>query len=120
MPDSDTLDLARKAAQAALAKKAFDIVIMDVSELTSFTDAFVICSTSSERHLDAVTDAVRSGLKTERKPHHIEGTPAGQWILMDFGDVIVHLFTEERRVYYNLEGLWSDARKIEVDDSTPA
>lgn len=113
MLDPDTLELVRTTAEAAHDKKAFDVTTLDVSELTSFTDAFVLCSTSSDRHLDAVADEIKRRLKSQRKPLHIEGSGQGQWVLIDFGEVIVHVFTEERRAYYNLEGLWGDASAIE-------
>jgi len=112
MLDSDTLELVHTAAMAADDKKAFDIIALDVSALTSFTDVFVLCSTSSDRHLDAVAEAIRRQVKPLRKPLNIEGTAGGQWVLMDFGEVIIHVFTEERRTYYNLEGLWGDAPQI--------
>ncbi len=114
MLDPDTLELVRNTTAAAHDKKAFDVTALDVSDLTSFTDAFVLCSTSSDRHLDAVATEIRKRLKAQRKPLHIEGSGGGQWILIDFGDVIVHVFTEERRAYYNLEGLWGDAPQIEA------
>lgn len=113
MLDSDTLELVREILAAAHGKKAFDITALDVSGLTSFTDVFVICSTSSDRHLDAVATEIRKSLKSQRKPLHIEGSGGGQWILIDFAEVIVHIFTEERRAFYNLEGLWGDAPEIE-------
>lgn len=113
MLDPDTLELVRNTTSAAHNKKAFDVTALDVSDLTSFTDAFVLCSTSSDRHLDAVADEIKRRLKSQRKPLHIEGSGGGQWVLIDFGDVIVHVFTEERRAYYNLEGLWGDASAIE-------
>ncbi len=113
MLDPDTLELVRNTTAAAHDKKAFDVTALDVSGLTSFTDAFVLCSTSSDRHLDAVAEEIRRRLKARRKPLHVEGGGGGQWVLIDFGDVIVHVFTEERRAYYNLEGLWGDAPLIE-------
>lgn len=112
MLDPDTLELVGNTTAAAHGKKAFDVTALDVSELTSFTDAFVLCSTSSERHLAAVADEIKRRLKSQRKPLHIEGSGGGQWVLIDFGEVIVHVFTEERRAYYNLEGLWGDAPLI--------
>ncbi len=113
MLDPDTLELVQEILAAAHDKKAFDISALDVSGLTSFTDVFVLCSTSSDRHLDAVATEIRKRLKSQRKPLHIEGSGGGQWILIDFADVIVHIFTEERRAFYNLEGLWGDAPLIE-------
>lgn len=119
MLDTDTTELVNQATAAAFDKKAFDVLALDVSEITSFTDAFVICSTSSDRHLDAVAEAVRKQLKPTRKALHSEGSGAGQWVLIDFGDLIVHIFTEERRSFYNLEGLWGDAPILEVSHSEP-
>ena len=113
MLDSDTLELVHGATAAAYDKKAFDILALDVSNLTSFTDVFVLCSTSSDRHLEAVADSIRRRVKPLRRPLNVEGAGGGQWILIDFGEVIVHVFTEERRIYYNLEGLWGDAPQIE-------
>ena len=114
MLDADTVELVREIVAAAHDKKAFEITALDVSGLTSFTDVFVLCSTSSERHLDAVAMEIRKRLKSRRKPLHIEGARGGQWILIDFAEVIVHVFTEERRAYYNLEGLWGDAPLVKA------
>lgn len=114
MLDPDTLELVRHATAAAHDKKAFDVTALDVSALTSFTDAFVLCSTSSDRHVDAVAEEIRRRLKSKRKPIHIEGAGGSQWVLIDFGELIIHVFTEERRAYYNLEGLWGDAAPIEA------
>lgn len=114
MLDSDTLELVRQITETAHDKKAFDITALDVSNLTSFTDVFVLCSTSSDRHLEAVADGIRRSVKTIRKPLNVEGKGGGQWILLDFGELIVHVFTEERRAYYNLEGLWSDSLLVDL------
>ena len=117
MLDHDTLNLVRLATIAAQDKKAFELAILDVSEVTSFTDAFVLCSTSSDRHLEAVAEAVQRSLRgNRRRPLHTEGGSGSQWILVDYGEVIVHVFTEERRAYYNLEGLWGDAPRLELKD----
>lgn len=117
MLDDDTLKLVRLATAAAQDKKAFELAILDVSEVTSFTDAFVVCSTSSDRHLEAVADAVlRTVRDHRRRPLHTEGGSGSQWVLVDYGEVIVHVFTEERRSYYNLEGLWGDARRLSPAD----
>ncbi len=117
MLDDDTLKLVRLATAAAQEKKAFELAILDVSEVTSFTDAFVLCSTSSDRHLEAVAESVRRNLRdNRRRPLHSEGGSGSQWILVDYGDVIVHVFTEERRAHFNLEGLWGDALRLELKD----
>lgn len=125
MLDDDTLNLVRLATTAAQDKKAFDVTVLDVSEVTTFTDAFILCSTTSERHLQAVTDALLRGLRdNRRRPLHTEGGSGVQWTLIDYGEIIVHVFTEERRTYYNLEGLWGDATRLTpadlgLDESTP-
>lgn len=111
--DADTLELMQAAAQAAAEKKAFEIVGLDLSGLTSFTDGFLLCSASSGRHLQAVADEVQRSLKRERKPLNVEAT-ADSWILLDYGDFILHLFTEERRAYYKLEALWGDAPHLDL------
>lgn len=117
MLDDSTLNLVRLATAAAQEKKAFELAILDVSKVTSFTDAFVLCSTSSDRHLQAVADAIQRSLRSNRRrPLHTEGGSGSQWILVDYGEVIVHVFTEDRRAYYNLEGLWGDAQRISPTD----
>ena len=101
---------ARQYAEAALERKAGDVVALDVSNLTSFTDAFVIASGTSDRHVKAVADAVverAHGLG--RKPLGVEGYETGEWVLIDLDDVIVHVFRGEKREHYDLERLWADA-----------
>jgi ribosome-associated protein len=117
MMDTDTLELVRTAATAIVDTKAFALNGYDVGGLTSYTDAFLIASTSSDRHLSAVADRVERSLRSVgRKSLHREGSPAGGWILIDYGEFIVHLFTEQRRGYYNLDSLWGDAASIDLDD----
>lgn len=112
--DADTLELLQTAALAAAEKKAFKILGLDLSGLTSFTDAFLLCSASSGPHLQAVADEIQRRLKHERKPLNLESS-ADSWILMDYGDFVLHLFTEERREYYKLESLWGDAPHLEFE-----
>jgi len=114
MIDSDTFELVKIAARKASEKKAFDILGLDVSELSSFTDAFLLCSAASGRHLQALADEIQRGLKRKRKVLRVESTP-DSWILMDYGDFILHLFTEERRAYYQLEALWGDAPQLDEE-----
>lgn len=91
-------------------KKAVDIVLLDVSALTTIADFFVICSGQSERQVQAVAEAiVEAGETVGRAPLGIEGEAAARWILVDLGDVIAHVFTPEERAYYRLERLWGDA-----------
>lgn len=100
----------RAAARALDAKKAFDLVALDVAARTSIADAFMICSVGSTRQAHAAAEEVERLLKTlGRRPLAVEGATPGSWILMDYGDFIVHIFLEERREYYALDRLWGDA-----------
>ena len=115
----------RTAAQAAADKKAFQIVGLEVSDLTSYTDSLLICSGASDRQVAAIADEVQLQLKnTGRKPLHVEGERRSDWILLDYGDFVIHVFTEERRSFYGLDGLWGDAPRVEasalgIDESGP-
>lgn len=112
--DERTLTAIRTAARAAAEKKAFQIIGLEVSELTSYADGLLICSGGSHRQVGAIADEVQRQLRDEgRRPLHVEGERQSEWVLMDYGDVVVHVFTEERRAYYGLESLWSDAVRLE-------
>jgi len=114
-PKSDLapLDLARRIVELAEDKKAADIVLLDLGELTTLADAFVICSGGSERQISAIADGIIEGLKDERvKPIGREGTSESHWVLIDYGSVIVHVFTPPERDYYQLEKHWGEARVI--------
>jgi ribosome-associated protein len=114
-PESDRapLDLARRVVELAEDKKAADIVLLDLGGLTTVADAFVICSGGSERQLGAIADGIVEGLREEAvKPLGREGTPQSHWILLDYGSVIVHVFTPPERDYYELERHWSAAKTI--------
>ena len=107
------LELARRIVELAEDKKAGDIVLLDLSPLTTMADYFVICSGGSERQLDAIATGIIGSLRDEKvKPIGREGTSASHWILLDFGSVIVHVFTPPERDYYGLEKHWSEARTI--------
>ena len=107
------LDLARRIVELAEDKKAADIVLLDLFELTTLADAFVICSGGSERQIAAIADGIVESLRDEGvKPIGREGTPASHWVLVDFGSVIVHVFTPPERDYYSLEKHWSAARVV--------
>ncbi|HZN53827.1 MAG TPA: ribosome silencing factor [Candidatus Polarisedimenticolaceae bacterium] len=99
---------------AAVDKKAEDILVLDLRGLCDFTDAFVICHGSSSRQVLAIADAIEERLLREghRKPKHVEGRRVGDWVLMDFIDVVVHVFLGEKRSFYGLERLWGDAPRI--------
>ncbi len=107
--------LVKKAAQAALDMKARDIVILDLRDITSMTDFFIICTGDIDLHVKSIADEIKRQLKKDIKPWHIEGYNNQEWILLDFFDFVIHVFQEEKREYYNLDKLWADApvEKIE-------
>jgi nicotinate-nucleotide adenylyltransferase len=111
--DERPLDMARRIVDLAEDKKAADIVLLDLTGLTTIADAFVICSGGSERQLEAIADGVIEGLRAEKvRPIGREGTAASHWVLVDFGSVIVHIFTPPERDYYSLEKHWAEARTV--------
>jgi len=111
--ERSSLDLARRIVELAEDKKAADIVLLDLIPLTTVADYFVICSGGSERQLDAIASGVISGMRDERvRPFGREGTAASHWILVDFGSVIVHVFTPPERDFYQLERHWSEAKTV--------
>lgn len=93
--------------ELALQKKANDLVALDVRGLSSITDYFIICSADSEPHVKAISDSIRKG--TPHKPRHLEGYENLCWVLIDYFDIVVHIFKNDERDYYNLERLWADA-----------
>ncbi|MDO9547639.1 MAG: ribosome silencing factor [Candidatus Marinimicrobia bacterium] len=101
--------LAKKAAEAALNKKASDVMILSLKDLTSVADYFVICSGDVDVHVKAIADEIKKELKHDIKPWHIEGYQHLHWVLIDFVDFIVHVFQKDTRDYYNIERLWADA-----------
>jgi ribosome-associated protein len=110
---TSALDLARRIVALAEDKKAADILLLDLAGLTTLADAFVICSGGSERQLEAIADGIIRGMRDEGiRPIGREGLPASHWILVDFGDVIVHVFTPPERDYYGLEKHWSEAKAV--------
>jgi ribosome-associated protein len=110
-PTSISRAIALAAAEAARDKQATDVVVLDVAELLSITDYFVICSASSSRQLKSVIEAVEERVRRELelRPVRREGEADAGWWLLDYIDVVVHVFSEEQRAYYDLERLWSDA-----------
>lgn len=108
--------LAVRIAEAAWEKKAFDLVVLDVGELLQITDFFVIASGRSDRHVLAISESIEQALKAEgRRALSVEGRRNGQWICMDYDDVVVHLFLHEWRGHYDLDGLWSEAERLELE-----
>jgi ribosome-associated protein len=108
---SPTLALARLAVDAAADKKAEDILLLDLRDLSMVADYFVICSGSNDRQLRAIAGGIEDRLRDEQKarPHHVEGSDVGGWMLMDYGDLIIHIFAPSHRAHYNLEALWAKA-----------
>jgi len=103
------------AARTASDRKARDIVGLDLRDVASFTDYFLICTGNNPRHVQSIADSVEEDLrKSGRRPLHTEGYSAAEWILLDYGDFIVHVFNPTSRKFYDLERLWRDARRIEL------
>jgi len=110
-------DLAIQAAAAALEKKALDVTVLDLSGLTVIADYFVICSGESTTQVKAVAEFIEQEFAQKRiRPLGIEGVAHSHWILLDYGDVIIHVFEKETRAYYNLEKLWMDAKAVEINE----
>jgi len=109
-------ELAAAIAEYASDRKALDIVQLDLRAMIGYTDYFVICTGRSERQTKAIHDGIHEGLKSAygRLPQRVEGLPGGRWILMDYLDVVVHVFTPETREYYRLEQLWGEAPAVAV------
>jgi ribosome-associated protein len=116
MTDSDSRLPVQIAARAAAEKKAFQIVAFEVGALTSYADTLLICSGASDRQVAAISDSIQRDLRDAgKRPLHVEGEKRADWMLLDYGDFVVHVFTEERRAYYGLDGLWGDAPKLGAD-----
>lgn len=113
----EAIELAEKISQIILSKKGYDTKILDLRKLTTLADYFVICSADSNTQVKAISDEVDKKLRDEGiKCYHKEGTETNNWVLMDYFDVVVHIFRNESRMYYNLEKLWGDAPITEVKD----
>ena len=109
----EAIDLARKAVEAAGDKQASDIVLLEARDVCSFADYFVICSGDSERQVHAIYDEIEQSLKKAGVlPHRREGTIDSGWLLLDYGDVIVHVFSAPEREYYRLDELWGEAKPV--------
>lgn len=111
-------DKIRRIADAILDKKGEDVVALDVHEVSSFTDGFVLATGNSDRHVRTIAEAVIVCAKQElgEKPLGIEGLDEGRWVLIDLGDIVVHLFQHEVRDHYDLERLWSDGARLPLGD----
>ena len=117
MTSSDGLTKALQCAEAALDKKAVDLVVLDVGGLTSIADYLVICTGRSDRQVQGIAQAIDEQLRTHgHRPIAIEGMTRGQWVLMDYADVIVHVFYKPVREFYDLERLWEHAPHVQLPE----
>ena len=105
-------------AKALDSKKGLDIKVLETGSLTSLADYFVICSATSTTQIKALSDACEKAMKEEagELPHHVEGHRGGTWVLLDFSAVVVHIFNEEAREFYDLERLWTDATPVDLSE----
>lgn len=109
----DTLTRVREAVAAAEDRKAVELRVLHLEKVSDFTDYFLICSGTSERQVQAIADAVQEKMRQDGvRPLHVEGYNRGQWVLLDYGDFVAHIFQEEPRRFYSLERLWGDAPDV--------
>jgi ribosome-associated protein len=112
-PIPDIPERVRAAVAAMVDKKALDLKVLELGAVTDFTDYFVLAAGASPRQVTAIAEAVEERLRPEGvRTLSVEGLPQGEWVLLDYGDFLVHVFTEERRRHYALERLWSDAPDV--------
>ena len=115
------LELAKSAGRLALTKKGFDVRVLNLTGLSSVCDYFVIVSGEADIHVKAIAEAIDKGLgEMGEKAYHVEGMDEGNWVLMDYVDVVVHVFKEPTRQFYALEKLWGDAAVEELADAVAA
>jgi len=114
-PSRDAREIALGAASALLDGKGIDVVILEVKKITLIADYFVIASGSTQRHVRALADRIVETLSEFRKPLHVEGYELGYWTLLDYGDVVIHIFRDPERSFYGLERLWGDAPRVELE-----
>ena len=116
MPRLSARSTAQRAARAALDNRAAGMIVLDVQGVSSVTDYFLVCSGTSTTHVRTIVEAIRQELKEEGvRPLHAEGRAESGWVLLDYGDVLVHVFLEDTRAYYALERLWGDAPSIPIE-----
>ena len=110
--------LALHATEAALSKKAEDIVLMDMRNVSGVADFFLVCTGTSDLQIKAISDAIKEAIweAADERPWHMEGLESKQWVLLDYVDLVVHLFSKEKRTFYDLERLWGDAPRENVPD----
>lgn len=113
---TDTVQRVREAVAAADDRKAVDLKVLHLQKISDFTDYFVICGGTSERQVQAIADGVQERLRARRvRPLHVEGYNRAQWVLLDYGDLVVHVFQDEPRRHYALERLWGDAPDVTAE-----
>jgi len=106
----------RNAVAAVEERKALELRVLELSQISSLADYFLVCSGTNERQVQAIADAVVETLKADKvRPHHIEGYDPGRWVLLDYGDFVVHVFDEDTRQFYSLEKLWADAPDVTAE-----
>lgn len=117
-PYSELDEEVKLALECASEKKAFDLSALDLREIASFAEFFVLCSGANQRQVQAISDEIEEQLKKQlqSRPVRIEGYRSGEWVLMDYGDFIVHIFDKDARDFYDLERLWRDAKKVELPE----
>jgi ribosome-associated protein len=114
-PRTDLPDEVSRAVEAASAKKAEDIVVLDLREAAGFTDYFLICTGGNPRQIKAIADSIEEALAGRQvRPAHIEGYQRAEWVLLDYFDFVVHVFTAETRTFYGLERLWGSATPVDL------
>ena len=117
-PFSELDENVKRAVKAADEKKAFDVVALDLREIASFTEYFLIFSGANQRQVQAIADGIEEDLKKHlrNRPIRIEGYRTAEWILMDYGDFVVHIFEKKARETYDLQRLWRDAKRVELPE----
>ncbi|MEP7051428.1 MAG: ribosome silencing factor [Pseudomonadota bacterium] len=119
-PSQDAQKMALAAAGAGLDKKAIDVEIIDVTGKVDYADFLVLMTGQSDRHVASIAESVDSALsKVGWQAISVEGLPRGQWVLIDFVDIVVHVFSADTRTLYDIDGLWMDARRLRVPESAP-
>ena len=121
MPEATltSLERALKCAECALDKKGIDVKILDIAKISSIADYLVLATGMSDKQVQAIADSVRKGLKKFGKALDIEGVREGKWVVIDYGDVLVHIFVDELRRYYDLDRLWGDAPLVDLPEPPP-
>ena len=115
-PRASALEAAHLALEAALDRKGLEPVLLDVRALCSYTEYILLVSGRSDRQVDAIAEGVSHALRDEgRRPIGVEGTSSGQWALLDFGDVVIHVFHHPMRLHYDLESLWHEAPRVPIE-----